>query len=52
MLIEKYGVLNCIFLPDLTNLLLFSLIILAVLRNVFIGVFSWGYGSGGGVENA
>ena len=40
------------FLLDLTILSLFSLIILAVLRNVFKGVFFWGYGSGGGVEDA
>jgi hypothetical protein len=46
MLIEKDGVLNCVFLLDLTNLSLFSLIILVVLRNVFKGVFFWGYGSG------
>jgi len=39
MLIEKYGVLNFVFWPDLTNLLLFGLIILAVLLNVFNGVF-------------
>jgi len=39
MLVEKDGVLNCVFLRVFTNLSLFSLIILAVLRNVFKGVF-------------
>jgi hypothetical protein len=42
MLVEKCGVLNRVFLLDLTILSLFSLIILAVLRNVFKGVFFWG----------
>ncbi len=35
MLIEEDGVLNYVLLLGLTNLLLFSLIILSVLRNVF-----------------
>jgi len=39
MLIEKDGVLNCVFLDMFTNLSLFSVIILSVLRNVFKGVF-------------
>ena len=51
MLVEKDGVLNCIIQHCVTNLLLFSVIILAVLRNVFKDVFFWGYGSGGGVDD-
>jgi len=39
MLIEKDGVLNCVFLRMFTNLSLFSFIIISILRKLFKGVF-------------
>jgi len=44
MLIEKDGVLNCVFLLMFTNLSLFFFIIISILRKLFKGGFfsrSW-----------
>jgi len=39
MLIEKDGVLNCVFLLDLTILSLFFFVIISVLQKLFKGMF-------------
>jgi hypothetical protein len=49
MLIEKDGVLNCVFLRYLIYLSLFSFIIILVLLNVLKVGFSPGYGQVSGL---
>jgi hypothetical protein len=52
MLVNKLGVLNCVFLHMFTNLSLSFSTILSVLRNILKDVFSSQPWLGGGVEDA